>query len=335
MRVRALLIAGLTALAPLAARAGAEAESLYRDALLAETVDRDFTAAIALYERAAAATTPPHAKALLRRAQCLETLGRAAEARAAYDVALANAENRDPGVAATARWRRDRLAPTPSPQIPDAPPPAPPRLRGPRWEARLDGAYGVLVPARIYGRNDATYASAGFPPHAPALWFAGHYRLSPHWAVGLEIGQFLPRPLDVVQADALIGPGDLVAQRVDTQATYFGPSVLGSYRKRRWVVAGSAGFGTVVQRARIEHRVLTGPTAGSTGFTASSNSDVAIALSAAVERRLTPRFWLGFGARSLTALLREFNDGRAATDPFSRRKTRHVLLPFLRAGVTF
>jgi hypothetical protein len=333
VRLRALLLAALGTVAPLAARAGGEAESLYRDALLAETVDRDFAAAIALYEQAAAAATPPHAKAQLRRAQCLETVGRIDEARAAYDAAIANAEVSDPGVAETARWRRDRLtAPSPAPA---ALPPAPPRLRGPRWEARLDGGYSLLYPARLYGRNDATYASAGFSPHAPTLWLAGHYRLSPRLAVGLEIGRFLPRPARAVQADALIGPGDLVAQRVDNQATYFGPSVLGSYRKRRWVVAGSAGFGTVVQRARIEHRVLTGPTAGSAGFTASGNSDVAIALAAAVERRLTPRFWLGFGARSLTALLREFNDGRAATDPLSRRKTRHLLIPFLRLGVTF
>lgn len=318
--------------AALGAGAVEKGDALYRDGLLAETVDRDFAAAIALYERAAA-SQPPHLKALLRRAQCLETLGRTQEARDAYEKTIAAAEGRDAGLADAARWRRDRLIPPPLPAAP--PTAAPPRLRGPRWEARWDSGYSTLYPARVYGRNDAVYASAGFSPHQPAVWVSGHYRLSPHFAVGLEAGQFFPRAARAVQADALIGPGDLVAQRIDAQATYFGPAVLGSFRKRRWVVAGGAGFGPCVQRARIDYRVLTGASAGSRGDTESSNTDVAVSLSAALERRLTPRFWVGLGARSLTVLLREHNDGRAATDPFSRRKTRHLLLPFLRLGVTF
>lgn len=334
MKLRSFVAVALLAVFAGSARAAADdPAALYRDGLLAETVDRDFAAAIDLYERAVAAASPPHPKALLRRAQCLETLGRTDEARAAYDAAIAHAEVSDPGVAETARWRRDRLT-VPSP-TPAALPAALPRLRGPRWEVRLDGGYSLLYPARLYGRNDATYASAGFSPHQTALWASGHYRLSPHWAVGMEAGEFLPRPARAVQADALIGPGDLVAQRVDARATYFGPTVLASFRRRRWVVAGSAGFGPCVQRTRIDHRVLTGANAGERGETGSSNTDVAVSLSAALERRLTPRFWMGLGARSLTVLLREFNNGRSATDPFSRRKTRHLLFPFLRFGYTF
>lgn len=335
MKIRTILAAAALVGGALAARSSENADALYRDGLLAETVDRDFAAAMALYERAAEAGQPPHLKALLRRAQCLETLGRTQEARDAYEKTIAAAEGRDAGLADTARWRRDRLIPPALPATPAPAATAPPRLRGPRWEARWDGGYSTLYPARVYGRNDATYASAGVSPHQTAVWVSGHYRLSPHVAVGMEVGQFFPRAARAVQADALIGPGDLVAQRIDARATYFGPAVLGSFRKRRWVVAGSAGFGPCVQRTRIDYRVLTGAGAGTRGETQSSNTDVAVSLAAALERRLTPRFWVGAGARSLTVLLREHNDGRAPADPFSRRKTRHLLLPFLRVGVTF
>lgn len=334
MKTRAVLLVAVLWGAAGVGRSAESPEALYRDGLLAETVDRDFNAAIALYEKAAAADAPPHLKALLRRAQCLETLGKTEEARSAYDQTIAAAEGRDPALVDTARWRRDRLTPatpaTPAPIVAPAP-----RLAGPRWEIRLDSGYSTLIPARIYGRNDAVYASAGVSPHAAAVWAAGHYRLSPHVAVGMEVGWFSPRTARTVQADALLGPGDTVAQEVDAQATYFGPAVLGSFRKRRWVLAGSAGFGPCVQSTRINYRVLTGAAAGTRGATESSNTDVAVSVSAALERRLTPRFWVGLGARSLTVLLREFNDGRAATDPLSRRKTRHLLLPFLRLGVTF
>lgn len=313
-----------------AAFAASDYDDLFGAAWRAETVSRDLPAAILLYERAAESDPLRAPRARFRRALCLETQGLDEAAIEAYGE-VERASEDDPAMADAARWRRRRLElERPVPPVPSTPTVAGlTRLVGPRWEARLGSGVGFLLPRRTYTLNDTTYASSGFAARHPVVEWGVAYRTASWMSVGLEGVEFLSvetRAVAAIDDD----PAAAVRQHVENRASYVGPVATAHRRRGRWTLSVGAGFGSCVQRSRIE----VFPVGGGTPRTLRGRtSDVAVALTAGVDVRPSRRLAVGFHLRDFAVFLREYNDGRAAADPRARPRLRHVLLPLFRASV--
>jgi hypothetical protein len=340
-----LILAALMTVAPRSGSASetspADIDVLYRQAVMAETGERDMERALSLYKtviQQAGENSLLGATSQARIAVCYERLGRRDEALQAYENVLLHSKGLPPEMVQDTRNNAERLRRENDMARAHAEAEAIRRPAYRRWVLDLEA--GSAIRQRFDGyfdlgrRHDAAWAALG-------------YRLSRYLQIGLEGGRLFN--VEKTHVD-VYREGDYIGIRRTQHSGYFvGPYVQGRFDRRPWGVSGRLGVGMTGSSERNDystHAASPTPCLGACDdiqWNRYQRLSPSLTLALTTEWHITPWISLGMGIRDLMIVTYQgtFHLTGAAYDEggFRQIETKdqlrllHMVMPFIRLSI--
>jgi tetratricopeptide (TPR) repeat protein len=340
MRLRFCLLTLGLVLAGAFAFAAESAQTLLQQGILAQTGERDFDKAIALYRRALRETdrtqTEIAAQIELQLGLCYETLQKKEDALSAFRSALAFDPNPYGEVHGIAQQRIAQLTPPPASSLS-------PWLENRRWALSFSG-----------GRSYFKTEHVNMPESQTNVWGSLAYRLDGRLQLGLEGGGWLSADEEVQTTAGRPLPLSEPYQwnrtlRLTASEYYLGGFLQTGFQNGRVDAFLRGGIGAFAQSTTIDDRATIHSLDGSFddyGFDSSPNeshTDPACALATALQWRLNGWLYVGAGVRGLWVFQKGdylSNKITSINDPvpiihYSRYRAVFAIIPFLQLQAAF